>query len=142
MNNDRYIYEAITEGVSVKVQPVFLEEQSDPSESSYIWAYFIVIENRSGETLQLLSRRWDITNALGYVEEVKGPGVVGEKPVLQNGISHQYSSFCRLSTPSGFMQGQYEMGLVDRIGVDLNMETIWVDIPMFSLDQPESGPTN
>ena len=123
------MYSAVTRNIAVSVVPFYLEEQSDPSESRYVWAYRITIDNRSDETVQLLSRYWHITDGTGRIEEVRGPGVVGEQPELGPGDSYQYTSGCPLSTPSGIMVGRYTMqdssgGLFD------------VDIPAFSLDLP------
>jgi ApaG protein len=95
----------------------------------WVWAYAVEIENRSDRMVQLVSRRWIITDALGRVEEVEGPGVVGEKPVLKPGAVHCYASGCPLPTPSGSMVGTYRM-LVE--GGDV----FDAAIPAFSLDLP------
>ena len=100
-----------------------------PDESRYVWAYRIVIENNSGSTVQLQSRYWRITDQNGRVEEVRGPGVVGEQPILNPGDSYTYSSGCPLTTPSGTMVGRYQMRGED--GRDFE-----IDIPAFSLDIP------
>ena len=79
------MYEEITDKIKITVKPEFLEEHSDPEEKRFIWAYHIKIENNGNDTVQLLSRSWKITDALGRVQEVSGNGVVGEKPILKPG---------------------------------------------------------
>ena len=123
------MYTATTRNITVKVQPQFLAEQSDPVSDQYVWLYTINIENGGTEAVQLLNRHWIITNAVGHVEEVQGPGVIGEQPVLQPGDSFQYTSGCPLRTPSGMMVGTYEM-------VGPGDERFDIDIPAFSLDSP------
>jgi len=103
------IYEAQTEGVRVRVAPLYLPERSDPDAELYVWAYRIEIENDRPEPVQLVDRHWVITDALGRVEEVAGPGVVGEQPVIEPGDRYQYTSGCPLTTPSGVMEGAYGM---------------------------------
>lgn len=123
------MYEAVTDGIKVSVTPFFLEDQSSPDEDHYVWAYQIVIENLGDETVQLRNRYWRITNANGQVEEVEGPGVVGEQPVLNPGDSFQYTSGAPLNTASGIMVGSYEME-------GANGRMFDVAIPAFSLDSP------
>ena len=126
------MYTATTRNITVKVQPQFLAEQSDPVSDQYVWLYTINIENGGTEAVQLLNRHWTITNAVGHVEEVQGPGVIGEQPVLQPGDSFQYTSGCPLRTPSGMMVGTYEM-------VGPGDERFDIDIPAFSLDSPHQA---
>ena len=123
------MYEAVTDDIKVSVTPYFLEDQSAPDENHYVWAYQISIENLGGETVQLRNRFWRITNAVGQIEEVQGPGVVGEQPVLEPGDSFQYTSGAPLSTASGIMVGSYEMEGAGGRMFD-------VAIPAFSLDSP------
>ena len=123
------MYSAVTRGIEVNVEPFYLDDRSDPSESQYFWAYRVTIVNRSDESAQLLSRYWHITDAAGRVEEVRGPGVVGDQPELDPGDSYQYTSGCPLSTPSGIMVGRYTMR-------DAEGGTFDVAIPAFSLDLP------
>src|SRR3546814_9636376 len=99
------------------------------SSDLYVWAYQVRIENIGRETVQLRNRYWQITDAFGRVQEVRGPGVVGEQPVLQPGESFEYTSGTPLQTPSGIMVGTYEMEAADGNHFD-------VDIPAFSLDSP------
>tara|TARA_B100000745_G_C19896945_1_gene300270 strand:- start:127 stop:519 length:393 start_codon:yes stop_codon:yes gene_type:complete len=126
------MYTATTRNITVRVQPQFLAEQSDPVSDQYVWLYTIKIENGGTEAVQLLNRHWIITNAVGHVEEVQGPGVIGEQPVLQPGDSFQYTSGCPLRTPSGMMVGTYEM-------VGPGDERFDIDIPAFSLDSPHQA---
>jgi ApaG protein len=98
-----------TRGIQIEVKTAYLRERSSPAESSYLFMYTIRISNVGTETTQLVSREWIITNADGEVERVKGPGVVGEKPVLPPGGSFEYTSYCPLKTPVGSMQGTYQM---------------------------------
>ena len=122
------MYEAETQGVVVRVVTSYLPEQSDPPER-YIWAYMIEIENTGRRAVQLISRHWIITDALGRVEEVEGPGVVGEQPVIAPGESYQYTSGCPLPTPSGSMAGTYHMRVEGGGAFE-------AEIPAFSLDLP------
>ncbi|NKB58260.1 MAG: Co2+/Mg2+ efflux protein ApaG [Alphaproteobacteria bacterium] len=126
------MYEAVTDGIKVSVTPYFLEDQSAPEDDHYVWAYQISIENQGGQTVQLRNRFWRITNARGHVEEVEGPGVVGEQPVLKPGESYQYTSGAPLATASGIMMGSYEMEGADGRMFD-------VAIPAFSLDSPHQA---
>jgi ApaG protein len=125
---DPTTYEAETRGVVVQVVTSYLAEHSDPP-SRYFWAYMIRIENKSDATVQLLARHWIITDAQGRMEEVEGPGVVGEQPVLRPGESHSYTSGCPLPTPSGWMKGSYRMSVSGG-------ELFDAEIPAFSLDLP------
>ena len=122
-------YLAVTRGIKVMVRPFYLEDQSSPIENHYVWAYHVEIENEGSDTVQLRTRHWRITDAMGRVQEVRGPGVVGEQPVLAPGESYEYSSGTPLETPSGIMVGTYQMELA-------NGEQFEVEIPAFSLDSP------
>ena len=122
-------YQAETEGFIVRVRPRYLPEQSDPDARRWVWAYAIEIINASTRTAQLVSRKWIITDALGQVETVEGPGVVGEQPTLNPGDAYAYGSGCPLTTPTGSMVGSYNM--VDDAGARFD-----IAIPAFSLDVP------
>jgi len=98
-----------THGVRVEVRSAYLPERSSPGDSQYLFAYRIRITNAGEETVQLLSRHWIITDGDGRTEHVRGPGVVGEQPVLEPGGSFEYTSFCPLPTPIGSMHGTYQM---------------------------------
>ena len=91
----------------VSVTSQYIAEQSDPQEDSYAFAYTITVNNTGTVPAQLISRHWVIVDALGHTEEVKGLGVVGHQPLLKPGESFQYSSGCRLRTPTGTMHGSY-----------------------------------
>jgi len=129
---NRTPYVATTRGIAVSVEPVYLEAKSSPGSSQYFWAYRVTIENQGTETVQLLSRHWMITNARGEFTEVKGPGVVGEQPVLKPGESYEYASGAPLNTPSGMMGGSYQME-------SESGERFDIEIPAFSLDSPGQG---
>jgi ApaG protein len=100
---------AVTEGVRVTVESYYLEDRSAPDENRWAFAYVVTIANEGGARVQLRRRHWIITDGNGKVEEVEGPGVVGEQPVLDPGQSHRYSSGAVLATPVGTMEGTYEM---------------------------------
>ncbi len=98
-----------TRGIRIEVQSTYMPERSAPGDGQYLFEYHVRVSNVGTETAQLISREWIITNADGEVERVKGPGVVGEKPVLTPGTSFEYRSFCPLKTSVGSMQGSYQM---------------------------------
>ena len=121
--------EATTRGVRVDVESRYIREKSDPLQKRWFFAYDIRISNQSDTVVQLLNRHWIITDANGRVEEVKGPGVVGNQPVLAPGEFFEYTSFCPLTTPFGTMEGSYEM-VTDGGG------TFKATIAQFSLSEP------
>ena len=123
------MYKSVTQGIEITVEPQFLRERSDPDAGYYFWAYSIEITNHGARTVQLVSRHWRITDGNGKLEEVRGPGVVGEQPILREGESFRYTSGCPLNTPSGFMAGSYRM-------VDENGGSFDAEVPTFSLDSP------
>ncbi len=106
--------ETVTRGIRVRVQPRYVPEQSDPDVGQYLFAYHITIRNEGGDTVQLLSRHWVITDGEGHVDEVRGPGVVGYQPLLRPGEEFQYTSGCPLKTPVGTMHGEFTMQVQDR----------------------------
>jgi ApaG protein len=112
---------------TVQVQPQYLPAQSAPSMGVFDFAYTVTITNTGDITAQLISRTWNINDANGVTEKVKGEGVVGEQPLLAPGESFEYTSGCRLRTPTGTMHGQYHCIADD--GTAFN-----ADIPMFVLD--------
>ena len=122
-------YEQVTEGIRIRVTPEYSDDQSTPEEAYFFWIYTIEIANESERSVQLKSRIWRITDANGKTEEVRGPGVVGQTPVIPPGQSFTYSSGCPLSTASGIMVGSYQM--VDDAG-----RLCDVAVPAFSLDSP------
>jgi ApaG protein len=127
-------YRAVTRQIEVKAAPRFLADRSSPANSYFFWAYTITLTNLGRETVQLKTRHWRITDAQGRLQEVRGPGVVGEEPVLAPGANYEYTSGVHLPTPSGFMAGSY--GMVTEAG-----EPFDIDIPAFSLDTPQQGRT-
>lgn len=127
--DDEAIYERITKGIRVSVSPYYMEDQSDPDEPRYVWAYTVRIDNESNTSVQLRTRYWRITDSRGHTDEVIGDGVVGEQPVIRPGEGFEYTSGAPLTTPSGLMVGAYRMETPDGNAFD-------VDIPAFSLDSP------
>jgi ApaG protein len=123
------MYQAMTENIRVTVRPEFLENQSQPDNGKYMWAYTIAVENHGLEAVTLLTRHWVITDGLGRSQNVRGDGVVGETPTLQPGEQFEYTSGCPLATPSGMMVGSY--GMITSSGRPID-----VAIPAFSLDSP------
>lgn len=128
------MYRAITHDIEVTAEPWYRPDQSDLDSGRHVWSYRITIINHSLRTVQLISRFWRIVDEHGHVEEVRGPGVVGEQPILNPGDSFQYVSGCPLNAASGTMNGVYTM-------VDDNGSTVLVSIPAFSLDRPDAKRT-
>jgi ApaG protein len=118
-----------TRGVRIEVASEYAPEHSAPGENLWFFVYSIRIANVGEEPVQLRSRHWIITDATGRIEEVEGPGVVGEQPRLEPGESFEYSSGCPLRTPFGSMRGSYQM--VNDDGVAFNAE-----IGEFKLREP------
>ena len=123
------MYSRTTHDIRVTVQPVYLDEQSSPDDGQYVRAYQVRIENLGSTAMRLRNRYWSITDARGRTQEVRGPGVVGEQPLLRPGDSFEYTSGCPLPTPSGMMVGSYEMEAETG-------ERFEVAIQAFSLDSP------
>lgn len=124
---------ATTHGVLVQVRSQFLEEQSQPALRRYVFAYEITITNNGSEVVQLRSRHWVITDGLGEVQEVKGPGVVGEQPILSPGESFRYTSGAVLPTARGTMRGTYQMHRADGAQFDAQIAEFLLERP-FSLN--------
>jgi ApaG protein len=124
------MYRAVTRQIEVTVEPNFLPERSSIQKGQYFWSYTIVITNTGAETVQLHSRLWIITDAVGRKRDVRGEGVVGAQPVLAPGERFEYTSGVELPTTSGFMTGRYQM-------VSESGERFEIDIPTFSLDSPD-----
>src|SRR5689334_13758372 len=121
--------DAVTEGIRVEVIARHSTENSRPVQGQWVFQYTVRITNQSTDTVQLLTRHWIITDALDHTEEVRGPGVIGQQPVLQPGESFKYSSWCPLRTPTGMMQGAYTM-------VRSNGEQFEITIAPFGLKAP------
>jgi|TARA_E500000331_G_C17233907_1_gene703884 ApaG protein len=126
------MYSAVTREIRVQVEPIYLDDQSEPDDAQYVWAYRVQIENEGTETVQLLTRYWHITDGMGRVQEVRGAGVVGEQPVLSPGDSYEYTSGTPLPTPSGIMKGSYQMSTPAGEKFD-------IEVPAFSLDCPHEA---
>ncbi len=123
------MYTTTTSDVTVSVEPTYLDHESQPENNIWVWSYTVKIENKGHETVQLRTRHWKITDAFGRTQEVRGPGVVGEQPVLKPGESFVYTSGTPLATPSGIMTGSYAMEATGGRMFD-------IAIPAFSLDSP------
>ncbi|WP_181699939.1 Co2+/Mg2+ efflux protein ApaG [Chthonobacter albigriseus] len=124
------MFRAVTRDIAVSVTPAYLPQESNPDGAHYVWSYHVLIENGGPITVQLLSRRWLITDGHGIRREVAGRGVVGLQPTIRPGGRFEYTSGCPLSTPTGIMVGTYRM--VTELG-----ELFDVEIPAFSLDMPD-----
>ncbi len=103
------MYDTLTRGIRILVRPEYLAADSQPENGHYLFAYHITIRNEGELTVQLDSRHWIITDGEGHVDEVRGPGVVGQHPRLEPGASFAYTSYCPLGTPVGTMQGSFRM---------------------------------
>lgn len=123
--------EAVTRNIHVSVETEYAPGRSNPAQSQWFFLYTIRLTNQGHETVQLVSRHWIITDALGDVKEVKGPGVVGKKPVLEPGETFEYTSGCELTTPFGTMRGTYQM-----VTLDDTREAFDINIPAFTLTEP------
>lgn len=126
------LFEQRTKDVIVRVEPEYLAEQSSPSDSRFIWAYTVEIDNQSDDDLRVTGRYWHIADSRGQVQEVRGQGVVGEKPVVRAGEQFRYTSGAPLSAPSGMMSGSYRVEPEHGEAYD-------IDIPVFVLDSPFEG---
>jgi ApaG protein len=118
-------------GIRITVRPVYLRDQSEPSQQHYVFAYFVRIENVGTRVAQLMSRRWLIHDSSGEDIEVEGEGVVGEQPVIAPGNVHEYQSFCILKSGEGFMEGHYSF-------VSPDGDTFRAEIPRFTLSASQS----
>jgi ApaG protein len=118
-----------TRGIRIQVRSEFLPARSSPRTGEYWFQYHVRIANLGAETAQLISREWTITNAEGEVEKVKGPGVVGEQPVLPPGGAFEYTSFCPLKTPVGSMHGCYQMVTADGERFEALIEPFTLAVP-------------
>ena len=121
--------EALTRGVRVKVVSRYSPELSHPEQKRWFFLYTVEISNEGSVTVQLLSRHWIVENADHQVEEVRGPGVVGQQPVLGPGESFEYTSGCPLTTPFGSMRGTYQMVAEDGKAFDAAIPTFTLSVP-------------
>lgn len=123
------IFTKTTDSIKVSVIPTYLDEQSQPLDNLYVWAYTVQVENLSDSQVQLLNRHWEIVDSAGQKLQVDGEGVVGEQPILKPGEGFRYTSGTSLPTPSGVMLGNYLME-------DATGKRFPIDVPAFSLDSP------
>ena len=126
-----YTYAETTSAITITVEPFYLDEQSEPSEGHFVWAYHVRIENNGDKTVQLMTRYWRITDSLGHVQEVRGEGVIGEQPHIAPGQTFSYTSGAILETEVGSMRGSYQM--IGEDGTHFDAE-----IPMFPLAVPHA----
>ncbi len=124
------MYSETTRSVLISVETEYLPEHSLPGQGRYFWAYHITIENQGGDTVKLLNRYWRIFDGTGQMQEVRGPGVVGEQPQLAPGERFTYTSGVPLAVPGGVMSGHYEM-------LSANGDMFNAIVPPFSLDYPQ-----
>jgi ApaG protein len=123
------MYQQSTRSIQISVEPFYIDDQSSPLSNRFVFGYRVQIDNHGRETVQLMSRHWQITDARGRTMEVKGSGVVGEQPLIEPGGSFEYTSGTPLTTPNGIMVGRYQM--ITETG-----ERFDAAIPAFSLDAP------
>ena len=121
--------EAVTRGIRVHVHAQYSPSHSKPTHNKWFFIYTVVITNDSAQTVQLVTRHWIITDATGHVEEVRGPGVVGQQPVLEPGRSFEYTSGCELTSPYGTMHGFYHMITADGHQFDAEVATFQLQAP-------------
>ena len=128
------LFYRITDGIRISVRPTWLREQSHPTEGRFVFSYYIRIENSGRQAAQLRTRHWLIHDEGAGETEVDGEGVVGEQPHLIPGAVHEYTSFCVLKTPRGWMEGSYQFVRVDGTSFD-------AVIPRFTLTAEPSDDT-
>ena len=120
---------SITQGIRVTVRAVYVPEQSAPRAHRYVFAYTVRIANEGSESAQLRTRHWVITDANNKIEEVRGPGVVGQQPFLRPGDHFEYTSGCVLQTPRGEMRGTYQMHRSDGTSFDASIAAFALALP-------------
>jgi ApaG protein len=121
--------EAVTRNIRVHVETEYAPGRSDPAQNQWFFLYTIKLTNEGRDTVQLITRHWIITDAMGQTVEVRGKGVVGKQPVLEPGESFEYTSGCALKTPFGSMRGTYQM-------VTNAREDFEIEIPSFTMTEP------
>jgi ApaG protein len=120
---------SVTDGIRVSVEAQYVPEQSAPRSRRYVFAYTVRIDNEGTQAAQLRSRHWIITDGNGRVEEVRGPGVVGQQPLLRPGEHFEYTSGCVLQTPRGQMRGTYQMHRGDGSSFDATIAPFELLLP-------------
>jgi ApaG protein len=123
------MYRTLTDGIRITVEPYFLDSESNPAKSRYMWAYTVEVANLAHQPVQLISRYWRIIDGNGQLEEVRGDGVVGEQPVIEPNTAFTYTSGCPLKTPDGTMSGSYIMIWEEGKAFEAH-------IPAFALESP------
>jgi ApaG protein len=124
------MYSLTTGQITITAVPTYQGDVSVPEENHFVWTYEVVVHNNSADRIQLMSRRWLIIDANGFVTQVEGQGVVGKQPVIEAHASHQYASHVHLRTASGVMCGNYSLMLLK------TKDKFDVEVPAFSLDIP------
>jgi len=119
----------IFNNIDVVVNTNYIENQSIPEDDQYVFSYTVTLHNTGHQAAQLESRHWIITDANGQTQEVRGEGVIGEKPLLRSGDEYQYTSGAVIKTPVGSMRGSYQMIAEDGTRFDAT-------IPVFTLSTP------
>ena len=119
-----------TRGIKVSVEPTYQPAYSNPDNLKFVFSYQITIENLSDASVQLLRRHWTIVDSNHLKREVEGEGVIGKQPILHPGDSHQYSSWCPITTPMGKMFGTFLMVNLE------NKERFKAVVPDFQLIAP------
>ena len=125
-------YELSTEGIRVRVEPVYSLAESDPAEDTFVFTYRIELQNQGPAAARLLFRHWLIHDSAGEDTEVEGEGVVGQQPSLEPGDAHRYRSYCVLRSPVGYMEGYYTFERPDG-------QRFQVAVPRFALTAPVRG---
>jgi ApaG protein len=121
--------EAVTRHIRVRVESEYSPERSSPHSQRGFFLYTVTITNEGDDTVQLMTRHWIITGGTDHVEEVRGPGVVGEQPVLGPGESFTYTSGCSLPAPNGTMEGTYQMAARAGDGFDARIASFTLNAP-------------
>jgi ApaG protein len=128
--SDEGVSNVTTQGIRVEVESKYVPQQSSPRDHHYVFAYTVRIANVGDAFAQLLARHWVITDADGHVEEVRGPGVVGQQPRLHPGDSFEYTSGCVLRTPRGTMHGTYEFSRANADRFDATIAPFELRLPL------------
>lgn len=123
-------YSATTEQIQIEVEPSYLSDRSNPKDNQFFYGYKIRITNHSDVSVRVIHRHWKIKDGKGHTQEIQGPGITGEQPMIKPGDFYEYSSFSPLSTPHGNMRGKYQM--LDEFG-----NRFWVDVPLFFFRPPQ-----
>jgi ApaG protein len=124
------VSDTTTEAIRIRVRPEFHPERSNPERKYWFFSYTIEIANQGEQPVQLLSRHWRITDGHGRLEEVRGPGVIGQTPVIEPGRAFVYTSFCPLATPLGSMEGSYTMRRDDGTLFEARIEPFLLEDPL------------